>query len=85
MLELPIRLLSLQHVAREIFKKDKHPDSMSCTVFVDRVLLIWCSDNYIRTTTLGSNNVPIVQSSPGYNKSTIVNTPNQWSLTAIKA
>jgi hypothetical protein len=34
---------------------------------------------------MGSNNVPTIQSGPEYNNSTIENTPNQSSPTAIKA
>jgi hypothetical protein len=57
--ELPIRLLSKKHAAKEIFKQDKQPDSMICTTFADRELLTWnkgryCQKSYLKETSYQS-------------------------------
>jgi hypothetical protein len=83
-LELPIKLFSPQHAARELYKKDNQPDSMICTTFADRVSLAWCSGKYKRTILLGRNNVPIVRTNPEYNLLNSAAT-NPWSTKAIKA
>jgi hypothetical protein len=83
--ELPIRLFSPQHAAREIYKKDNKPDSMVCTTFADGVSLTWCSGKYKRTVPLRRNNMQIVRVNLGYNNSLNSMATNPWSAQAIKA
>jgi hypothetical protein len=83
--ELPIKLVSPKHAAREIFKKDNQPDSMVCTTFADRVSLTWCRGKYKMTVPLRSINIPIVRTNPGYNNSLNATSTNPWSTKAIKA
>ena len=58
--ELPIRLLSPQHVAKEMMKTSTMPDNMQCITFADRVLLSWDHGKYSCTILLNKSNVPIM-------------------------
>ena len=58
---------------------------MVCSTFADRVSLTWCGGKYKRTIPLGSNNVPLLRSSSGYNNSSNICVSNQWSPTSINA
>jgi hypothetical protein len=65
--DLPMRLLSPQHLAREMSKVDKEPDGTACHTYSDRVLLTWHHGKYCRTIALGKINVPVIRSAPSYN------------------
>jgi hypothetical protein len=64
--DLPMRLLSPQHLARGMSKVDKGPDGTACHTYSDRVLLIWHHGKYRRTIALGKINVPVICSAPSY-------------------
>jgi GAG-pre-integrase domain len=83
--ELPIRLLSPQHVAKEMMKKTTIPDNMQCITFADRVTLSWHHGKYSRTIPLSQSNVPILRSGPGFKNYTVQCTPDKWSCQALKA
>jgi GAG-pre-integrase domain len=82
--DLPIRLLSPQHVAKEMMKRDNQPDSMTCITYADRVLLSWHHGTYKCTIPLGNNNVPILRTSPSYN-SLKYNEAHNWKEETLKA
>jgi len=65
--DLPIRLLSPQHLAQEMLKISNEPDGTACHTYSNRVVLTWNHGKYCRTITLDKANVPIIQTSPSYN------------------
>ena len=64
--DLPIRLLSPQHLAREMTQKHGDVDNTVCITYADRVILSWKGCKYKRTIPLNSSNVPVIRSAPGY-------------------
>jgi hypothetical protein len=64
--ELPLRLLSPQHLAREIQQKDSNVDGTVCNTYSDRVTLSWQNCKYTRTIPLNQSNVAIIRSGPSF-------------------
>ena len=83
--ELPIRLLSPQHVAKEMMKTSTMPDNMQCITFADRVLLSWHHGKYSRTILLNQSNVPIMRSGPGFHQYKLQCSEEKWSHNALQA
>jgi hypothetical protein len=81
--DLPIRLLSPQHVSREIYKRGHVQDGMTCTTFANRVILIWNNGYYQRIIHLKNSNLPILQSGPKTVSKQKIST--KWSEKAMKA
>jgi hypothetical protein len=65
--DIPIRLLSPQHLAQEMFKISNEPDGTACHTYSNRVVLTWNHGKYCQTITLDNANVLIIQTSPSYN------------------
>jgi hypothetical protein len=85
--DLPIRLLSPQHLAQEMFKISNEPDGTACHTYSDRVVLTWNHGKYCQTITLDKANVPIIRTSPSYNNynnyiSTLKEPPQPLAYTA---
>jgi hypothetical protein len=64
--DLPIRLLSPQHLAREMATADQEPDGTACHTYSDRVIPRWHHEKYRCPIPLGKSNVPVIRSGPAY-------------------
>jgi hypothetical protein len=85
--DLPIRLLSPQHLAQEMFKISNEPDGTACHTYSNGVVLTWNHGKYCQTITLDKANIPIIQASPSYNNyknyiSTLKESPQPLAYTA---
>jgi len=66
--ELPIRLLSPQHLA-QIYKAQHGTSSGTCCIQTDaNAILVWDRQRYTKTVPLNSSNVPVFQSAPSYRR-----------------
>jgi hypothetical protein len=61
--DLPIWLLSPQHLAKEMTRVDKEPDWTACNTYSDRVILSWQHGKYKRTVRLGKISVHLFRTS----------------------
>jgi hypothetical protein len=64
---LPIRLLSPQHLAQEMSTLSNEPDRTACHTHSNRVVLTWNHGKYCQTITLDKSNVSVIQTSPSFN------------------
>ena len=67
-LELPLKLLSLQHLARETQLKHKYIDGTVCNKYSNRIILSNMNDKYQRTIPLTQNNGIVVSPDHHINK-----------------
>ena len=65
---IPIRLLSPQHLAQQMRRKEKRPDGTFCATFADRATLLWNDRQFIKTIHLNHANVPVFRSAPSYER-----------------
>jgi len=65
--ELPVRLLSPQHLAQALKSSETTPDGTLSTTFSDRVQLEWFNRQYRRTVYFNSANVAVLRSAPSFN------------------
>ena len=62
--ELPIRLLSPQHLAQTLESSEVTEDGTICETFARKVVLKWQDRQNVRTVNLNQNNVAVIRSAP---------------------
>ena len=65
---LPIRLLSPQHLAQELASKERTQDGTSSQTFANREVLTWMDRMYKRTVPLNNSNVAVFRSAPAFTR-----------------
>ena len=65
---LPIRLLSPQHLAQELASKEQTQDGTSSQTFANREVLTWMDQMYKRTVPLNNSNVAVFRSTPAFTR-----------------
>jgi hypothetical protein len=64
--DLPVRLLSPQHLAQVLKPSETIVDGTAATTYTDRVILEWFNRQYSLTVLLNSANVAVFRSAPRY-------------------
>ena len=64
--DLPIRLLSPQHLAQVYKSQETIADGTFCTTLSDRIVLYWDNRRGKRTVKLNQQNVAVIHTAPGY-------------------
>jgi hypothetical protein len=82
---LPICLLSSQHVTKKMMTNSKDPEIMKCSIYANKVLLTCYSGKYERTIIFSLNNVLILWSGPGFKNYEIKSTQEEWSSKTLQA
>ena len=67
---LPLRLLSPQHMAQAFRKMGGEADGTTCKTLADRVILRWDNRQFTKTIPLGPANIATMRSAPGQSKYT---------------
>jgi hypothetical protein len=83
--ELPIHLLSPQHVAKEMMKKTTIPDNMQCITFADRVTVSWHHGKILPYDPFKPKQRTYSALQTRFKNYTLQCTPDKWSCQALKA
>jgi hypothetical protein len=66
--QLPMRLLSPQHLAQIFLPKEKTKDGTYCLTLHNRSELVWHDRAYHKTVQLNASNIGVIRSAPSYDR-----------------